>query len=486
MRRPLLLLLPVALAGCHRTSSNAAPPRVDAQPQAPAEASRIVVPVAANLDQLARAIDAQTPRMLWRIDQDKPDCVASKRVGLAIAHIRTPRLGCHIVGEVTHGPITLGGEGRRLVITMPVTAQVAADHIGGLVRRETATGAATVHAIATLGLAGNWQPTATVAIRYDWTQEPGVTLLGQRITFTSKADEKLRGVIAKLQAQLPGQLGQLHLRDKLAGVWRQAFTSLSLNRDNPPAWLRVTPQRLGFGGYQVEGRQLVMTLAAEALTQTFVGPRPADPVPTPLPPPTRTVGERGLNFFIPVVADYHQLEPVVERTLDKLSRRGITLSGIGPVDASFGKVTVYATTGGRLAVGVRARVKAKHHQFVTTKGEVWLTGVPYNQPGSQLVRARDLQIASSTDSRLADIMVRLFNDTGVRDSIVSALSHDFAPDYNKVIGKARAAIAAKREGDFLLSANVTSVTNGQLAATGAGLFMPVRAEGVATIRYAPR
>ena len=30
-----------------------------------------------------------------------------------------------------------------------------------------------------------------------------------------------------------------------------------------------------------------LILAAEALTETFVGDRPSDPVPTPLPPPAR-------------------------------------------------------------------------------------------------------------------------------------------------------------------------------------------------------
>ena len=46
-----------------------------------------------------------------------------------------------------------------------------------------------------------------------------------------------------------------------------------------------------------------------------MGDRPADPVETPLPPPAPSVGKQGLNFFIPVLADYAQLEPVVQRVL---------------------------------------------------------------------------------------------------------------------------------------------------------------------------
>ena len=79
----------------------------------------------------------------------------------------------------------------------------------------------------------------------------------------------------------------------------------------------------------------------------------------------------------------------------------------------------------------------------------------------------------------------LFSDASVRDSIAQGLSHDFAPDYTRVLGAARKAIGARREGDFLLSADVTSVENGTLSVTGKGLFMPVRATGQATIAYRP-
>ena len=300
------------------------------------------------------------------------------------------------------------------------------------------------------------------------------------------ADARLKPVIAGLERSLPAQLAKLNLHDRLAAVWKQGFTSLSLNRADPPAWMRITPRRLGFGGYRVNGRSLEMVLGAEAVTETFVGDRPADPVPTPLPPPSPAVGARGLRFFIPVLADYAQLEPVVQRTLRKLAARGINLGGIGPVDAEFGKVTIYATTADHLAIGVETKVKAHNHSWVATKGTIWLTALPYNAAGSQLVRARDVRLASDTDSHVANLLVALFNDTGVRESVRTSLSHDFSKDYQKVLGSARKAIGARREGDFLLSANVTTVQNGATKVTGKGLFLPVRATGEASIVYSPR
>lgn len=474
----------LALTACGtRDAGNPAPPRVTDQTiDLPDQSSTIIVPVIAPLSELEKGLDTSTPRTLWTIDEHREVCVAGRRVaGVKV----TPDLGCRIVGRVVRGRIRVGGSGQRLTITLPVTATIAVRNVGGVLS-ETVTGSADVRAVGRLGIAGNWQPTAKVDIDYDWREPPGVTVAGQRITFVSKADEKLRGIVTKLERDLPRELAKIELRRQLEGIWGQAFTSIRLSRDNPPAWMRITPRRLGFGGYSVEGRQLRMTLSAEALTETFVGHRPDDPVRTPLPPPGRVDGRPALRFFIPVLADYAQLEPVVQRTLRKLAARGISLSGVGPVDAQFGAVTIYATEGGRIAVGVKTKVKPRGSALDATSGEVWLSALPYNEPGSQLVRARDVQLATKTDSAVVNLLVRLFDSAEVVDAVALALQHDFAPDYQKLLAKAKAEIGQRQEGDFRLSTDVREVRNGEIKVTGAGLFMPVQAEGSARIEYRPR
>lgn len=484
MRRVLLLAL--LLTACQRTAPVPAPPRVNTPAKLPEETSTIVVPLAAPLGELEAALEREIPRRLWGINQHVDQCVPAQRVDLGIARVRVlPKLGCQVVGQVVRGRLRLSGRGDRLLITIPIRATISANKVGGIASK-TATGAAVVHATARLSITGNWQPTARVNINYDWTTPPGVTFLGRRIEFASKADQRLQPIVARLEQTLPRKLATLRLRDRLDGVWRRGFTVISLNRDNPPAWMRVTPQRLGFGGYRVEGRQLQLTLATEALTQTFVGPRPADPTPTPLPPPSPIPPQRGLRFFIPVLADYAQLEPVVKRALVKRAARGITLSRVGPVEARFGAVTVYATANGRLAVGVEARVTSREHPSLDTTGRVWLTALPFNRPNSQLIEARDVQLAAQVDNSIADLLVRYFGNGAVRQSIAQGLHHDFAPDYTRVLGKARQAIAARQEGAFQLSARVTQVETGTLAVTGSGLFLPVRASGAASIAYRPR
>ncbi|WP_294358681.1 DUF4403 family protein [uncultured Sphingomonas sp.] len=482
----LALVTTLAVAACSRQVGNAAPPKVTGGITMPEQPSTVVVPVGASLDELERGLDQRTPRELWTIDRHLNACIKAKRVDLGIAKLKvTPDLGCRITGTVTRGPVQIGGRGDRLIVTLPIHARISAQDVGG-VAGETATGSAIVRATGSITIHGDWQPTAKMQLSYDWTQPPGVDLLGQRITFTDKADEKLRPVLAKLERDLPQELSRLHLRQQLEQVWRQSFATLQLSRRNPPVWMRVAPRRLGYGGYRVDGRALRLTLRADALTQTFVGHRPADPIATALPPPSTQVGAPHLKLFIPVLADYAELEPVVQRTLRKLAARGISLKGIGAVDAAFGRVTVYATTDHRIAVGVHAKVKARSSPIADAEGDAWLAAQPFNQPGSQRVQFRNLEFATKTNSQLVDLLAALFADPVVRAGIADGLSHDFAPDYRKLIGKVERAIGERREGDFVLRARVTSVRNGRIAATGAGLFMPVAVTGQANIAYRPR
>jgi hypothetical protein len=368
---------------------------------------------------------------------------------------------------------------------MPVHATISARDIGGVIARETATGSAEVRAVARISMTRDWSPTAKVDIAYDWTDPPGIDFLGQRILFVEKADAKLKQVVADLERTLPAELAGLKARENLARFWRQGFTSVLLNRENPPVWMRITPQRLGFGGYRVADGHLQLRLAADAITETFVGDRPPDPVPTPLPPPTPQVEREGLRFFVPVLADYRQLEPVLERALKTLAAKGIVLKGVGPVDAQFGKVTIYATHNGRLAVGVQARASARQALSGKTEGVVWLSAIPYNTPGSQVVRIRDVQVAGQTDSSAVNLLIELFENNAVQGEIVGALTHDFAGDYARVLTAARRAISGRREGDFVLDAQVNDVVNGAIQVTGQGLFLPVRADGMAHIVYRP-
>ncbi|GHC92271.1 hypothetical protein GCM10019060_18050 [Novosphingobium pokkalii] len=481
MKRPLVagraaaLAALIALGACHHRPMDAAPPRATDAIAVPPQASTIAVPITARLDELAAALEREVPRELWSIDQPGQDCVASKRVEVLGVKLKTPRVECHIVGNVVRGPITLSGQGQDLVVTLPLHATVRARDIAGVFKQETATGDAMVRAHVRLSLARDWKPRAALDIHYDWTNEPGIDFLGQRITFTSKADAKLKGVIAKLERTLPSELDKLHLDREISRAWASAFTSLELNHANPPVWMRVTPQELRYGGYAVEGQRLVLRLGMQAQTETFVGNRPPDPAVRPLPPLHTLDSTPGrMLFVIPVIADYRELEPVIAKALVKRSARPFDVPGLGAVTAQFGKVTCYGTTGGKVAVGVQFAANGAH-------GTVWLTGTPVNAPNSREVSFADLAVSGVTDSTGTDVLLALANTPGLSETIAAALGQNFENDYAKLMGKIDRALTEKRTGDFVIRARINNVRTGRLKAAGQGLYLPVEGTGTATV-----
>jgi hypothetical protein len=476
-----------ALAGCSREAESGAPPRATDRIAVEPQTSTIAVPVEADLNALAAALEREVPRALWTIDKPDQTCLASKRTKVLGVTLKSPRIGCRIVGQVTRGPLALSGRGRDLVVTMPLHAEIAARDVGGLLKGETATGDARVHADVRLSLTRDWQPRGAVDIRYDWTTEPGIDFLGQRIVFTSRADAKLKGVIARLERTLPRELEKLRLRQSIEQVWGKAFTSLELNRANPPVWMRITPRDLRFGGYRVERRRLRLDLGMTALTETFVGDRPKDPPVTPLPPLRALEAPPGdIRFYIPVIADYRQLEPVVRKALMKRSARPFVVPGIGPIDARFGKVTIYGTTGGRIAVGADFEARDRADRLGPARGTIWITGRPVSQPDSRRITFSELQVGGSTGGRGTDLLLQLANAPALSQTVAQALAQDFERDYNELLGKVERAITEKREGDFVIRARVTNVRTGELRAAGQGLYLPVIGQGTASIALAPR
>ena len=478
------LVLAGVLASCKSTVTTPAPPRVDTAPPIVQQPSEIDVPITASVTDLERALNAKVPRTLWQIDEVKAKCIPGQRVFKIKLKI-TPDLSCHVVGQAVRGRITVGGSGQILTLSMPVSVEVAARDIGKILKKgKTATAAARVRATARLGMTAAWQPTAKVDIDYSWTQVPGVDILGQRVKFASKVDPRLQQVIAGLERSLPRELAQLNARAQAEAAWRKGFVSLELNRKNPPVWLRVTPQRIAYGGYTVVGKDIRLALTATALTETYVGPRPEPLAPTPLPPLRFDARKGATRLYVPVTASYAELEPVLAKALRKLSAKGIGIPNVGQVAVRFGKVTIYGTNAGRIAVGIEIHAEGPTG-LLKPNGTVWLTGMPVNAPGSQVVSVRDLAITGTTDSPATNLLAQVALSADTQGAIQGALTENFAKDYNEVLTKANNALKSKRTGNFLLSAILNKVENGQIAAYGQGLYMPVTATGAATIRYTP-
>ena len=479
----------VALGSCGQLpeAERGAPPRANNAIELEAQNSVIAVPVELGLDQLHAALERAVPRQLWTIDERGKTCVASDKVKVLVVKIKTPKIKCDLVGAVTRGRISLMGQGRDLVVAMPIRATVRAKRIAGIIKQETATASAQFRGVVRLDMGSDWSPRGRIEIDYNWTREPGIDFLGQRIKFTGPADAKLKAVIAGLEQALPRELAKLGVKQQVNNAWNHAFTSLNLNQANPPVWMRITPQELQYGGYSVRGRQLVLRLGMAARTETFVGARPEDPPALRLPPVRpMTVDPGAMQFFIPVIADYAQLEPVVQKALTKRAARPFELPAIGPVNVTFGKVTIYGTTGNRIAVGASFVARDAAGRFPETTGTLWLTALPFNPPDSRRVEFRDLRVAGVTNGKVTDLLLQLANAPAISQTIAEALAQNFSRDYEELLSKIGRAIDTQREGRLVIRARIDNVRTEPLRAAGRGLYLPVWGTGTAAIQVVPR
>lgn len=486
--RLLILLGTVMVAACNPVAGDEVDPPPRATDRAPAAQDRslLAVPVEASITPLKAELERVVPRRLWAINKREQRCIKPQRVKVFGERINiTPPIACTIVGQVTRGGLRLRGEGQDIVVDMPITARVSARDVGGVLKGETATANAMVHARIRLDVRPDWRMAGTARIRYGWTRPPGIDFLGQRITFTEQADRELAPVIRDVERQINREIARIDLRRQAEAVWRQSFTTLELNRDNPPAWMRITPQKILFGGHELNGQRLTLRLGVEAIGETFVSGQPEAPQPTALPPLERATITPRLDVLVPVIADYAQLQPVIARALAKRAAQPFDLPAIGLVDASFDDVAVYGTPQGRIAVGVTLEARARSRQGEPTHGRLWLTARPVNNPGSAEVRFTDVKVDGNTDGLYGDLLLTLARDAQFAPTISDALTQNFARDVASLEGKIRAAIAERREGAFIIRTSVDRFETGTLAAYGNGLYLPVRLTGAANVAFRP-
>lgn len=473
----VLLGLGLALAFCSWDRGrivSTAPPRADDPITFPDDPSHIAVDLKVDLAALESALEREVPRQLWEIDQPDTECIASQKIDLALFKIKSPKIKCHIIGKVTRGRLRLSGRGRNLIVTMPITGEVAARDIAGIFSNESGSGAADVRLSLQLDLTPEWRLVSSARLDYDWTEEPGIDFLGQRITFTSKADRKLDAVRDDVKRIIARELADIRVRAAAQEGWAKAHAVLELNRKNPAVWARLTPQQFRYGGYEVQGRDLTVRLALDTQLETFVGMKPDSQPPTPLPPlaPRAKNAPRSV-LHVPVIADYAVLEPVITRALAKRAQRPFVIEDYGTVTASFANIAVYGTTPGRIAVGADFTASSDVPMAGSASGRIWLAARPVTTPGSREVGFADLSVSGDTDLVSEPLLFALANSLEFHGAISAALKQNFEDDFSDLITKIERAVARRQTGALDYAITIETIKTGEITAHGQGLYLPV-------------
>ncbi len=464
--------------------ANIAPPRSTEKFVGEIGESVVTLPVSADLTGLSRDLEREIPRRLWAIDQAGQTCIPPKTVKILFIDMTTPTIKCRIVGEVTRGAMTLTGSGKDIFVSMPLNATIRAQDIGGILKQETATARAIVLVKLRLNVTPDWKTTGTAEIGYNWSDAPHLDFMGQRIDLADAAEEKLAPIIARLEQSIPREISRLPLRNEALRIWNSAFTSLSLNRQNPSVWMRITPRKVHYSGYQINNGRLFLSLGMTANTETFVGARPPDPQRSALPRLDKQEGATKMVLLkLPVIAAYKELEPVLMRALQKREARPFNLPGIGPVKAHFVDVTIYGTLNEKIAVGLQFTAQSPSGSL--SSGTVWLTAKPVTEENSAKVEFKGLQVTGVTNSIGTDLLIKLVNTTAMSDLLADELQQNFENDLLSLRKKVDRALANKQSGGLIIKASINDIKTGRLRATPAGLYLPVEARGTATVRISP-
>jgi len=93
-------------------------------------------------------------------------------------------------------------------------------------------------------------------------------------------------------------------------------------------------------------------------------------------------------------------------------------------------------------------------------------------------------VTGTSDGIGGDILIALAGSPAFSSVIAGALSQNFTHDLEELKGKIRRAIGDRKTPHFRIRTNLDSTEIGQISAHGQGLYLPVRATGRASIRYA--
>lgn len=482
-----LLCALLALSACSIFEQKVEPPpRSDDPIEVPDGYSVLASDIEIDLSQIRLALERELPRQLWSIGRSGAECIPPQRTQVIGITLKSPPIKCDLNGNVTRGRIVLAGAGRDLIVTMPIQAELTASDIAGIVKSETATARANVAARISISINPNWSLKGRVDINYKWTQPPTVEVLGQKLTFANQADQRLAKIVGRMERTLEREISRLNLRSQIEPVWERGFTVLSLNEKNPPVWLRLTPKALEYDGYSASRNALQVAMRLNASTEIFVGDKPAPSEPIPLPDLLpEQLPQTELALTIPVIAQYSELQPVIERALAKRAERPLAVPVLGERMIEPKSVVAYGTTGSRIAVGVEFEAWKPDDRDDNAVGTVWLTARPVNASNSRQVRFVEPEYQIESNRFSTEVLLEIAKTQDFSRTIEDALTQNFEKDFQGLLSDVDASIAQQSLGDFVLTTEIEEVSTGVLTAYGEGLFLPVQAEGKTQIRYAP-
>ena len=281
-------------------------------------------------------------------------------------------------------------------------------------------------------------------------------VLGRDISVTRYAEPKIREQLGRVRARVAEAARRLDLRGKAERAWREAFEPIELT-DNPPTWLQLAPQSADFAGVRANAQVIWGALEYAGVAQTYIGAKPPDVAPPPLPPLGAGVGAPGnFDVILPVHVGYDAIKAKIASALQG--------------ESAVKEVDVYPSSG-KLVVGLRLSSDASDGQwrYVSAGVATDATGLAAHLADLQQLAAA----GAAADPALAPLIAQL------KDKI----KFDYNADYEKLIATVNEKLNRPLKDGFRMSGHVAAAKFDKIYLPADGVVIALRVTGELKIFY---
>lgn len=378
-------------------------------------------------------------------------------------------------------------DGDRLVLSVPITFKARLNGTGTALGLSvpvslSADGAATVELSMKPSISPDWKVHTQPRILLRWKRAPGSRILGVRVTFQNAADEFLRSRIEEALPRIDAALNEsLELERRAEAAWKE-IQEPALVSTSPDLWMTVLPLSVTLPPLDL-GPDRVLLDARLETRLALDTKEPPQAGPTPLPSvSTAKTGSAGTGFTLqlPVFLGYEAINRKLETGL---AGRNVNM---GPGKSLTIEKAAMSASGERLvlAVGIRAVEGAG---FFSTRraGTIYVSGTPRWDRDREEIRLESVGFDEGTMKGLlgtAAWIGRPILLESLRQAAVFPLSGP-AADARKALG--RILEKQKISSDLTVLGSARQVVLESVAVTETGLALLVRAEGTASLEWAP-
>lgn len=310
-----------------------------------------------------------------------------------------------------------------------------------------------------------------------------------KVTFGSDVEPKVREKMAELQAQLPNTMKKFEFRQKAETVWKELQKPIVVSKE-PPLFLSVNPQGIGFSGLGIGASNLSTQLSfkAQPLLTT------AEPVPdaaTPLPNLTKPEEARGwFKITLPAVLNLKSVEALARRQLPqtiKMPKKDdgasvtmtVTSLTLGPDDAD-GFIKLAAGYKAQLCGSIAATIFSIGQECFDNEGKLTIITQP-SLDGNVLV-GKNASISTDSSNPMVDLMLKLGQLPVLSLHLNSLLRVDLAPLIAEQVSELENALNRDIAKDLHLSGSMKEVGVTHLSIAGQNLRVSARVQGEIGLR----